>query len=56
MPMCAVPGVTPTRETVRSLHTRFTKDFAFQSNHGSAEWSVTGEAEVSSAGEQLTKE
>ena len=47
---------TPVRETVSDLHTQLTKDFAFQSNHCSPELRATGEAEVSSAGEQLTKE
>ena len=49
-------GVTPVRETVRNLHTGFTKDFALQNNHCSTELRPAGEAEVSSAGEQLTKE
>ena len=49
-------GVTPIHETVVRLHTWLTKDFAFQSNHRSTELRPAGEAEVSSAGEQLTKE
>jgi hypothetical protein len=49
-------GVTPSRETVSHLHTWLIKDFAIQSNHGSPELRSTGEAEVSSAGEQLTEE
>ena len=38
------------------LHTWLSQDFAFQSDHCSTELGSTGEAEVSSAGEQLTKE
>ena len=49
-------GVTPIRESVVGLHTWLSEDFAFQSAHGSTELRPTGEAEVSSAGEQLTKE
>ena len=49
-------GVTPIVETVVSLHTWFTKDLPFQSDHCCPELRSTGEAEVSSAGEQLTKE
>jgi hypothetical protein len=49
-------GVTPIVETVVSLHTRLSEQFAFQRDHCSAELRPTGEAEVSSAGEQLTKE
>ena len=50
------PGVTPISETVVRLHTELTRDNAFQSDHRSTELGSTGEAEVSSAGEQLTKE
>jgi hypothetical protein len=46
----------PSRETVSHLHTWLIKDFAIQSNHGSPELRSTGEAEESSAGEQLTEE
>ena len=49
-------GVTPIDETVARLHTGLIKDFALQRDHGSTELRPTGEAEVSSAGEQLTKE
>jgi hypothetical protein len=52
---CSIWG-DPIGETVVSLHTWLFQDFPFQSDHCSTELRPTGEAEVSSAGEQLTKE
>jgi hypothetical protein len=51
-----INGVTPSGETVLNCHNLLRKDFCFQVNGCASQSLAIGEAEVSSAGEQLTKE